>query len=113
MADEDHEVGIGAPVSIRGLVKRTELNGKIGLVVRPDPGDGRLGIAIGVQTVRVKLANLRIAPPNATPTPLRTVHTLPDALQLSSPINLGRFLDCQLDPRTSVLTHFRSYNTAV
>ena len=88
MADE---VGIGAPVSIRGLVNRTDLNSVIGLVVRPDPGDGRLGIAIGVETVRVKLANLRIAPPNATPTPLRTVHTLPDAFQLSSPINLDRF----------------------
>ena len=87
-----NEVGLGAWVTIDGLVNRADLNGKVGLVVRPDPGDGRLGVAIGVDSVRVKLSNLRLTD-GTMPTPLRTVHTLDDDYQTDSPRNMGRFLN--------------------
>ena len=85
-------MGLGAWVTIDGLVNRADLNGKVGLVVRPDPGDGRLGVAIGVDSVRVKLSNLRLTD-GTMPTPLRTVHTLDDMHQTDSPRNMGRFLN--------------------
>ena len=85
-------MGLGAWVTIDGLVNRADLNGKVGLVVRPDPGDGRLGVAIGVDSVRVKLSNLRLTD-GTMPTPLRTVHTLDDDYQTDSPRNMGRFLN--------------------
>ena len=59
---------LGARVVLHGLVSRADLNGQVGIVVRPPQEDGRLGIAIGLSSVAVRLANLRLAP-GAMPRP--------------------------------------------
>ena len=86
---------LGARVVLHGLVSRADLNGQVGIVVRPPQEDGRLGIAIGLSSVAVRLANLRLAP-GAMPTPIRTKYTLDYRwYQIESARNLGLFLMCR------------------
>ena len=59
-------------------------------MVRPPQGDGRLGIAIGLSSVAVRIANLTLAP--GAPMPCRTKYTLDyNEYQIDSPKNMWRF----------------------